>query len=524
MDDIEVNQRSQTARQYGFSILLLLIVYFLRLRAHPFLGDDAPFLPFLLAVIFSSWLGTISTGLFTTLAGAFIGSYFFMKPYYDLAAPNLFDVSDIIRLGLYLCEGVSLSVVIGSLKKTKKALQAKTVELKQAKDNADASNKTKSLFLANMSHEIRTPMSAILGFTEIMLKNDLHPTERSEYLNIIRRNAQALGHLIDGILDLSKIEAGKLRFESSAFSPQALIREVAVLLDIKAKEKGISLKLSMAGLPSLVYSDSSKIRQVLINVISNAIKFTQKGFVEIFATFDASETQSGLIKIRVQDSGIGVTPEQQRLLFQPFVQADGSTTRKFGGTGLGLSLSRQIARNLGGDVSIENSVPGAGSTFIASFHVGVLEEIDETVTDMITNSTASNEQAMLSTIPMEIEKLKGKKALLVEDSPDNRLLITYFLKSYGMEVDVAVDGIEGVGQALSKPHDVILMDIQMPGMDGFDALDMLRKRHYSGKVIALTAHSMVEERQRCLDSGFDSFLSKPVSSLVLAKGLSEVLN
>ncbi|MBC7458448.1 MAG: response regulator [Bdellovibrionaceae bacterium] len=359
-----------------------------------------------------------------------------------------------------------------------------------------------------MSHEIRTPMNAILGFTEIMKHDNLTSAQRKEFVSIIQRNTQALCSLIDSILDLSKIEAGKFQTETLTFSPNHLIKDVIELLKIKAKEKNIQLLHSEDNLPEFISSDSNKIRQILINIIGNAVKFTTQGSVVVTSNYKPSGKSSGLLEIEVQDTGIGISLEQRDKLFRDFTQANFSTTRKFGGTGLGLSLSRRIAQKLGGNIELLESKDGSGSKFLISVLVEIALE---------QNIENKDERFML------YESLRGKRLLLVEDSPDNQALITHFLKPYQIELAIASDGLSGANMALYSPFDIILMDIQMPGMDGFEALQVLRKKSYQGKVFALTAHAMVEERQKCMNAGFDGFLSKPISRETLIKSIAEVL-
>jgi signal transduction histidine kinase/CheY-like chemotaxis protein len=492
----------------ALSLALLFFIFILRSRAQPILGEDAPLLPFLLAVIFSAWLGNASLGIFTSLAGASIGIYFFMIPYDRFSVLN---TPDMIRLGLYLCEGISLSLIIGSLKKTKSDLQRKTIEIKEARNVAERASQSKSLFLANMSHEIRTPMTAILGFTELLLIKNMNESEKIQYLETIQRNAKSLNILIDDILDLSKVESGKMQIDYFAFSPKVLIEDVISLLRLKAEKKEILISLKVESLPEKLISDPNKIKQIITNIVANAIKFTGHGNVDVTMTYNKISENGGMLRVNVADTGIGISDESKLSLFQPFSQADSSTTRKFGGTGLGLSLSRQLAQKLGGKVELVDSKEDQGSIFSISIPVEV--DLDQ---NNLKNKTHDVDLK-------KSDSLFGRKILLVEDSADNQILFSVLLKSYGAIVDIAENGMIGAQKALMNAYDIILMDIQMPEMDGFKSLSRIREVGYSGKVVALTAHSMKEERQRCIESGFDGFISKPVTRRELLSGISEAL-
>ncbi|MBK7963819.1 MAG: response regulator [Bdellovibrionales bacterium] len=503
--DFESSKSIRLFGQLGASFVLLYFVYFLRQTAQPILGEDAALLPFLLAVIFSAWFGSIASGIATVIGGAIIGIYFFINPINHF---GIGSVPDIIRLALYLVEGVLISIIIGSLKAAKKKLLQNSLELAQAKIKADTANQTKSLFLANMSHEIRTPMTAILGFAEILKHDDLNPVQRNEFISIVQKNTQALCNLIDNILDLSKIEAGKLQIEAIPFSPKLILEEIFSLLFIKAQTKDIQLLHAEVALPETISSDSNLIRQILINIVGNAIKFTMQGSVVVTTTFKPLNEKKGILEIEVQDTGIGISSEQRDRLFQDFAQSNTSTSRRFGGSGLGLSLSRRLAQKLGGNVELIDSKDGSGSKFLITLLV-------ETVgASKISKSIEKSEY---------LKELRGKHILLVEDAPENQMLIKYFLKSFGIEVTVASDGLSGANLALKNAYDLVLMDIQMPGIDGFEALQVLRKKLYPGKVFALTAHAMVEERKKCLDAGFNGFLSKPISREILVTSIAEAI-
>ncbi|AZZ38302.1 hybrid sensor histidine kinase/response regulator [Bdellovibrio sp. qaytius] len=373
--------------------------------------------------------------------------------------------------------------------------------LQTAKLEAESANQAKSAFLANMSHEIRTPLGAILGFAEIIRAHNLDLAERKKYLDIVIRNGKSLIRIIDDILDLSKIEAGKLEIEKTPVSLVGLLQEVLTMFFDRASRKNIQLIYEASEINNLnVITDAVRARQVLINLIGNAIKFTTKGSVKVSCHVNQVSTTQRKVTFSIEDSGIGMTQEQAYRLFQPFTQADIASTRRFGGTGLGLALSRNLARALGGDVDIKNCQVNKGCTFEFSF---VAEE---------TNLTASATPAPL---PELKNSMAGLKVLAVDDSPDNRELIKMILSQSGLDVTEAESGEDAIQQAFQQQYDIILMDIQMPGLDGYGTLAELRRRGYQAPVLALTAHAMKEEKNRTLAAGFADHVTKPINSEIL---------
>lgn len=391
-------------------------------------------------------------------------------------------------------------------------------QLKNAKEDAEVANETKSAFLANMSHEIRTPLGAVIGFSELLLDGRMSANEKQRTIEIITRNGKLLSKIINEILDLSKVEAGKLEVEKSEFRLLDTINEIVVLLSLDASAKGVSLNLKVEGHPpKIVRTDTVRLRQILFNIVGNAVKFTEKGSVDIIVR--TAPTDVSKINLLIKDTGNGITLEQASRLFSPFTQADITTTRKFGGTGLGLVLSKKLAQALGGDVTLLESSLGQGSTFSITFTHGQLQS------GFIENETPD---PLLTIDPLRTDP--GKKTLeklnilLVDDSPDNLALIQRILKLAGAKVDLASNGKEAVSKALIGKFNVILMDLQMPQMDGYEATKELRKHGYKRPIIALTAHAMKEERVRCLQNGFDEHLTKPVDRGELIRVLSEIVS
>lgn len=379
-------------------------------------------------------------------------------------------------------------------------------ELVRTKDAAESASRMKSAFLANMSHEIRTPLGAILGFTELLKERELDESDRQAYLEVISRNGEGLTAIINDVLDLSKIEAGQLTVETLEVSPRALLEEVLSSLSVKAREK----KLKLTGevdpeVPEMVGTDAVRFRQILFNLVGNALKFTTHGGVKCRVSW-----QAGCLITEVSDSGIGMDEEQQGRIFQAFSQADESTTRKFGGTGLGLALSKKLAEALGGDVELVQSRIGLGSVF----RVTVEDRMDAAAAKAGRLTTSVSQ-------PRKID-LDGLQVLVVEDSPDNQNLIWRILTRREAAVTIAANGLEGVHKAFYGDFDVVIMDMQMPTMDGYTATQTLRGRGYDRPIIALTAHAMSDVQQRCLEIGCDDYLSKPIQAEVLVAKVADL--
>lgn len=385
-------------------------------------------------------------------------------------------------------------------------------QLERLRADAETASIAKGRFLANMSHEIRTPLSAVLGFSELLCKNEVTTDEKNECITAIRRNGELLKRLIDDILDLSKVEAQRLEIENLEFDFAELLGDVKNTLALKASEKGITLDISYPETFSKVYyGDPSRIKQILLNLGGNAIKFTKKGKVSIQMKSELSKESTERVHFTVQDTGVGMSPEQARRIFKPFTQADSSTTRQYGGTGLGLVISSQIAQAMGGDVRLVKTEPLLGTTFEVEFHLKVGSK------DL--RKANGSEQKYLSTV----DNLKQFTILVVDDSPDNRALIHLYLKKTGIHVVSANNGKQSLEAVAKHSPDLILMDIQMPEMDGLEATRKLRTGGYSKPIIALTAHSAASEHKACLRAGCDEVMTKPVSQENLIRKMNNLL-
>jgi len=387
-------------------------------------------------------------------------------------------------------------------------------QLRESKEFAEKSNDAKTQFLANMSHEIRTPVGSIMGFTELLKNSDISASDRKSFMLVIERNSQQLLRLIDDILDLSKVEAGKVVVEEINFDFAEFLGEFSSLMSFKAREKGIVFKVRIEGLvPQLIGTDQVRLRQILMNIVGNAIKFTEKGHVELLVRSDGPTLQ-----FTVSDTGIGISSEQRQRIFQPFGQSDPSMTRRYGGTGLGLILSRRLAQVLGGDLRLDWSEEGQGSRFIASIKTLSVKE-----SRMLDLHSLQSYESLPPPKSLPLGRLKGMKILVVDDSPDNRILLATFLRKESADVLMAENGRAGMEIALTKMPDIVLMDIQMPVMDGHEAIIKLRREGFSRPIIAITAHAMREERDRCFTSGCNDYLTKPINMKQLIDLLSRYL-
>jgi len=447
-----------------------------------------------------------------------------------------FDNIEVLQLANALCEKSNLARKVHlKLYEVKRIVETRTRELENshidiaaARDEAEAANHAKSDFLANMSHEIRTPMTAILGFADVLqdaVEEHRAPSDCYNAVQIIRRNGEYLLAIIDDILDISKIEAGKMIVEMLACSPKQLVDEVVELVRVRAESKGLALRVEYdESVPGSILTDPTRIRQILINLLGNAIKFTDVGSVRLVVRSVHDSNEHPSLQFDIIDTGIGMTAEQASRLFKPFQQADTSTTREFGGTGLGLHLSKRLAEMLGGDVVIAKTQLGVGTCFRAT--VAAKPQTSHcTTTPHVMMSTVNEQTKARSTKEVEVDKeadmqhdadLHNCHILLVEDAEDNQRLISFVLKKAGAEVKVANNGKIAVEATVAawetgEPFDVILMDMQMPVMDGYEATKLLRRKGYGGPIIALTAHAMSSDRNKCLDVGCDDYATKPIN-------------
>lgn len=352
-----------------------------------------------------------------------------------------------------------------------------------------------------MSHEIRTPLGAMIGFADLLRDPELAQNEKANYLDVITRNGENLAIIINDILDLSKVEAGHLTLEFADVYPTKIAEEVVLLLCMKAKEKDLILEYASGeSSPEKIVADPLRVRQILVNLVGNAIKFTQAGAVKIRSYGCKTQNGRNAVCYEIADTGMGIPESQKEKVFEVFVQADGSVTRRFGGTGLGLALSKRLANEMGGDVSIVETQEGVGTTF------KVMIEDKPKKRSLV----EGNQQKMPHEQVVEDQALKGLHILVVDDAPDNQLLLGLLLTKHGAIIESAENGLLGYKAALNDNFDLVLMDIQMPVMDGYTATEKLREQGYRMPIIALSAHAMSDVRQKALNFGYTDYLTKPI--------------
>jgi signal transduction histidine kinase/CheY-like chemotaxis protein len=401
------------------------------------------------------------------------------------------------------------------LKETNQQLVAAIEQANIMAVQAQSATRAKSEFLANMSHEIRTPMTSILGYADLLMDDSLGAADRKSFLATVRRNGEHLLQLINDILDLSKIESGKMVMELGPCRLVSTVADVASMMRPRAEQHKDALEVRYAGpLPETIHTDGERVRQVLVNLVENAVKFTENGNIRIGVSFLPQwRSDQSAVSVEVTDTGIGIRQEALQRLFQPFTQAESSTTRKYGGTGLGLAISRQIVTALGGELTV-HSVPGEGSTFAFTIPTGditgakLLQSPEEVICEDEAGARWTPGAAVL----------RGVKILLAEDSVDNQELPRAVLRDVGAEMEVVENGRLAIERVETGDFDVVLMDMNMPEMDGYEATRMLRDRGYRRPILALTANAMSGDCEQCLAAGCDAHLAKPIDrkQLILA--------
>ncbi len=403
-------------------------------------------------------------------------------------------------------EGTAIDISLR--KETERKLQLEIAERKRAEEDAKAANEAKSVFLATMSHEIRTPMNGIIGMTELVLDTSLTLTQRED-LKVVKNSAESLLLVINDVLDFSKIEAGKLDFENIPFALEETIRDLAKLMRFRAHEKGLTLNYNIAsGLPKAVRGDPGRLRQVLLNLVGNAIKFTEFGEVSINASLESQTGEELLAHFTISDTGIGIPAEKRVVIFEPFAQAEDSTTRRFGGTGLGLAISSRLVTLMGGTIWVEDGPNGKGSAFHFTTPLGTAPDVP---TVQVRSRPASEVHL---------------KILLVEDNAVNQLVAIRVLERQGHSVSLARNGREAVDALASEVFDLILMDLEMPVMDGIRATQIIRaEEQISGKhipIIAMTANALKTDEIRCYAAGMDAYVSKPINVNTLLQAIENL--
>jgi len=479
-------------------------------RGHVVLASSLAILFLVSQALQLRWLEDMGAGLFG------------LAPFEFAAAVknSLLDIVFCLTLLLAILLFVAVS------KRSREAEDAQAA-LVQARDAAEAANQAKGDFLASMSHEIRTPMTAILGYAEVLLKDSEQlPVESREHVGIVQRNGKHLLSILDGILDLSKIEAGRMTIERIPCRPRDILEEVASLMALPVKEKNLELHVEYEGpIPETVLTDPTRLRQILFNLVGNALKFTMEGSIRIVASLvEQPNRPVPFLCLEVIDTGAGIAEDQRRELFKAFSQGDVSIPRRFGGTGLGLLISKHLAKLLGGDIFVRSEV-GKGTAFVALISAGSLENVRLHEGGEQEESAAG---APKGAEAVTRESLAGLRVLVADDVEVNRKLFARFLGDAGASVDLAEDGQEAVDLTLeamrgTEPYDAVIMDMQMPNLDGHEATRALRLEGFEGPVIALTADAMPGRRERCIESGCTDFLTKPVSRDILVAAVVAAL-
>lgn len=391
-------------------------------------------------------------------------------------------------------------------------------DLEKTKQELIEATQAKSQFLANMSHEIRTPLGVIIGFADLALDAEEAHADAHDYLKAIKRNSQKLTHIIQEVLDLSKADVGKLDIIQKKVSLTKLIDEVVTASQELATKKGLKFSFKPGNnFPDYVETDPMRLEQILTNLISNAINFTNEGEVKLSAKMISPQIDGQIVRLEfsVSDTGVGIPESDQGNIFKPFKDVSNSMVKPTSGrTGMGLILAHQMAQAMGGDLWLASSHPRKGSTFTFTIQAGEWEK-----PMLITDSLIMKKSLSLD----PLKRLEGKKILLVEDSPDNQILINHYLMGTGVNLTIADNGFEGVEKSSHDDFDVIIMDIQMPVMDGYQATKCIRQNGFNKPIIALTAHALRQEQERALNSGFNIFLTKPISKNVLIESLARAV-
>lgn len=412
--------------------------------------------------------------------------------------------------------------VFVQLDQAKSLMQEQMTELNRLRLEANAANLAKSQFLANMSHEIRTPLNAIMGFSDMLGEPALEGKDKRHFIQQIRRNGEQLVRIIDDILDLSKVEAGKILIDRKTVSVPELVQQVTSVMEMRAEEKEIKFLLKVeTAFPKEIVTDDVRVKQILMNLLGNAIKFTPaRGEVELRLSLTPNEARgTSSLRFCVRDTGIGIPKEKQHHLFQAFSQIDSTQTRKFGGTGLGLALSRRLAQQLHGQLDLLGSDPGQRTEFELCLDVGDLKDVE-----MVHSiEPAHAPEIAQPKTNSQHHRLRGKKILLVEDSEDNQEIFKFFLNSAGVHVAMVSNGLDAVQAAHDPSIDMILMDIQLPGIDGKEATQLIRKQGFKKPILALTAHAMIEEQEECLRAGCNGQITKPINHENLLEKISSFM-
>lgn len=465
--------------------------------------------------MFSAWYGGLGPGLAATLLGSALGTLSF------ILAPEGFlplESDQITRIVLFLMEGVILSCIIRSLRESRALLASRLQDLAVAKQAADEASQVKSRFLATMSHELRTPLTAISGYAELLVDGSNTQEQNSRFLKIITSSVALLRHLIDDILDLSKIEAGRFETRMAPFNLRELVSSTVELLKVEASRKGLEIKtVGLDTLPVDFVSDPFRLSQILTNVLGNAIKFTDKGAITVRGAFRSDASRKEL-RILVSDTGIGMNRNIREHLFELFVEGNPSYRKRFGGAGLGLAVSKRLAKILSGDLTLLHSEVGQGSKFLICIPEQSLRS------DIVAANPAPPAHQQALKTPARLHELQDMRILVADDCETNLELFQLILVRQGAVVITALDGRETLEKAVTNQFDLILLDLEMPGMGGMETVGLLRSHGYSGPIIAITAHAMNGVNDRAIAAGFDAVVTKPLKTGEPVRTIKEIVS
>lgn len=504
--------------RYGVAVATTLLVLALKLLLDPFIDEESPFLLFFAAVWVTAWYGGLGPGAFATLLAALISDYFFLPPYHELFG---YTSGQAIKLGLFMLEGALISQLTLSLNSARRRAEASMLEAKKneqervalllreqkSREAAEAANRSKDQFLAMVSHELRTPLNAILGYSQLLVEGDYDREQTARMLRAIERNAKVQAHLIEDLLDVSRIVSGKLRLDVRPIDPIPVIENAIEAVRPAAEAKAIRLKSVLDPSTGLILGDPDRLQQVIWNLLSNAIKFTpEEGEVEI-----ALALVSPHVQIRVSDTGTGIDPGFLPRLFERFSQADGSAKRSRSGLGLGLAIVRHVVELHGGTVQAESPGEGKGSTFTVKLPVRAVQM----------KSSPPVETFIFGEEEDPATTLEGLSVLVVDDEADARELLSLALSRRRASVQTAGSVGEALERLEREEPDILVSDLAMPGEDGYALIRRLRtleeKRGKLIPAVALTAYAGWDDRQRALSAGFQAHLAKPVAPAQLAR-------
>ncbi len=498
---------------YFVAICTVAVAFGLDFALTRAVGSFPPFLLFVAAAAFCSWLGGLRAGLLSVALSTLLIDLFFIAPIGTFFFGK--SLQGLITLGTFVGVSTLICSLFYFVCKERKDLETAFENAEAGRDRAEQANQLKGNFIANMSHEIRAPLSAVLGFSEALASDTLTQDEKHSYAERLKKNAAQLTHLVTDLLDVAELSPSSFVVNRKRMSLPEFMEKAYSTFAPMAEEKGLKFQIHLRGsIPTYIESDPEQIMQLLRQVVGNAIRYSDAGLVKLTAMASTTSTHRREVAFIVNDQGPGIAAEIRKKLFKPFERESGEMKSQpsHGGTGLGLTVARKLARGLGGDVKLAKS-DRKGTSFLITIDAGQVNE----VTDFFERLSIP-QHAEIS--PDDPHALDGVKILVVDDSPDSAVLVSRMLRIVGAEVVTASRGQEGIERAMELKPDVVLMDIEMPEMDGFEAIRRLRAKNFENPIIALSAHVMREDRQEAQRSGANAYLMKPISRRALLETLA----